>query len=113
EQNHLSKNASKFILTKLKPKFIFAGHDHEGCDITHVIHKQNNDNHSFEAYRTSDFEMRKDELIGQYDSEKIWIVREITVRSVMGGYEGNAGLFEIKSMIGKDGKKVFWMYLKR
>ncbi|CAG8796442.1 6615_t:CDS:1, partial [Racocetra fulgida] len=40
---------------------------------------------------TSDFEMRKDELIEQYDSEKICMVR-----SVMGGYEGNAGLFEIK-----------------
>ncbi|KAF0470279.1 hypothetical protein F8M41_025417 [Gigaspora margarita] len=107
EQNFLSKNASEFILTKLKPKFIFAGHDHEGCDITHVVRINDDDNHSLEAYRTSDFEIRKDELIGQYNSEKIWVVREITVRSVMGGYEGNAGLFEIKSTITEDGNKVF------
>ncbi|CAG8468471.1 13647_t:CDS:2 [Dentiscutata erythropus] len=106
EQNHLSKNASKFILTKLKPKFIFAGHDHEGCDITHVVRIHDDDNHSLEAYRTSDFEMRKDELIGQDDSENILVVREVTVRSVMGGFEGNAGLFEIKSTITEDGNKV-------
>ncbi|CAG8761670.1 11844_t:CDS:2, partial [Gigaspora margarita] len=105
EQNFLSKNASEFILTKLKPKFIFAGHDHEGCDITHIVRINDDDNHSLEAYRTSDFEIRKDELIGQYNSEKIWVVREITVRSVMGGYEGNAGLFEIKSTITEDGNK--------
>ncbi|CAG8604947.1 1083_t:CDS:2, partial [Gigaspora rosea] len=81
------------------------GHDHEGCDITHVVRIHDDDNRSLEAYRTSDFEIRKDDLIGQYNSEKIWVVREITVRSVMGGYEGNAGLFEIKSTITEDGNK--------
>ncbi|CAG8533421.1 6401_t:CDS:2 [Diversispora eburnea] len=105
EQNHLSYNASKFILTKLKPKFIFAGHDHEGCDITHVIHMNNDGDYSLEAYRTFDFEARKKES-GYLDGKRTWVIREITVRSVMGEFGGNAGLFEIHKKRKDNGNEV-------
>ncbi|CAG8577498.1 14779_t:CDS:2 [Acaulospora morrowiae] len=120
EQNHLSQNASRFILTKLKPKFIFAGHDHEGCDVTYVIRTNEGREDSVEAYKTSDFEMRKKEILGVNTSpffddegidwfggvdEKTWVVREVTVRSVMGEFGGNAGLFEIHRRIGSDGNE--------
>ncbi|KAG9296874.1 hypothetical protein G9A89_006829 [Geosiphon pyriformis] len=75
EQNHLSLNASEFILTRLRPRFIFAGHDHEGCDVTHVVRVIN-------------------EETGKVEQE--FVVREVTVRSMMGAYGGNAGLFEIR-----------------
>ncbi|CAG8584026.1 5951_t:CDS:2, partial [Acaulospora colombiana] len=121
EQNHLSQNASKFILTKLKPKFIFTGHDHEGCDVTHVIRTNEGGEYSMEAYQTSDFEMRKTEILGvnkgtleerQLDwygsiDENTWVVREVTVRSVMGEFGGNAGLFEIHRKIKSDGSEEF------
>ncbi|CAG8556449.1 10792_t:CDS:2 [Ambispora gerdemannii] len=97
EQNHLSPNASKFILTRLKPHFIFAGHDHEGCDVTHVarvINKETND-HWIESYRTENFEPNKNEILSG-DGGREFIVREVTVRSTMGEYGGNAGLFEIR-----------------
>ncbi|RHZ86240.1 hypothetical protein Glove_53g92 [Diversispora epigaea] len=106
EQNHLSYNASKFILTKLKPKFIFAGHDHEGCDITHVIHMNDDGEYSLKAYRTFDFEARKKEF-DYSDGDKTWIIREITVRSVMGEFGGNAGLFEIHKKTKDDGNEEF------
>ncbi|CAG8620722.1 3857_t:CDS:2 [Ambispora leptoticha] len=97
EQNHLTPNASKFILTRLKPRFIFAGHDHEGCDVTHVvrvINKETND-YWIESYRTENFEINKNKILSGDDGRE-FIVREVTVRSAMGGYGGNAGLFEIR-----------------
>ncbi|CAH1757075.1 14625_t:CDS:2 [Entrophospora sp. SA101] len=117
EQNHLSQNSSNFILTKLKPRFIFAGHDHEGCDVTHVIrlndnydsNNNNSDEYTIESFRTNIFESKRQEILGrkqdeEYDEDgnlKSWIVREVTVRSMMGGFSGNAGLFEIKKKIPK------------
>nr|CAG8441532.1 1843_t:CDS:2 [Entrophospora candida] len=117
EQNHLSQNSSNFILTKLKPRFIFAGHDHEGCDVTHVIrlndnydsNNNNSDEYTIESFRTNIFESKRQEILGrkqdeEYDEDgnlKSWIVREVTVRSMMGGFSGNAGLFEIKKKISK------------
>jgi len=116
EQNHLTQNSSEFILTKLRPKFIFAGHDHEGCDVIHIVRVNKNENNEEEYlinhYRTQDFEKEKYQIISKDDynedgklKENIWIVREVTVRSVMGSYGGNAGLFEINRLTNKDGSE--------
>ncbi|KAL1922263.1 uncharacterized protein VTP21DRAFT_9802 [Calcarisporiella thermophila] len=87
EQNMLSANASDFLLRHLKPTIIFAGHDHAGCDIAHVLSSNSTD-----AFPT-----------GAISSEHG--VREVTVRSVMAEFGGSAGLFEMKS----DGS---WNYAK-
>ncbi|XP_057454976.1 uncharacterized protein C630.12 isoform X2 [Lotus japonicus] len=34
-QNYVSKESSKYLLDTIKPKFIFSGHDHDQCTITH------------------------------------------------------------------------------
>ncbi|CAI2188827.1 459_t:CDS:2, partial [Funneliformis geosporum] len=114
EQNHLSQNSSEFILTKLRPKFIFAGHDHEGCDVTHIVRINKNEEYSINHYRTRDFEKEKYQIISKDDyyedgklKENVWIVREVTVRSVMGAYGGNAGLFEINRLTSEDGSEEF------
>ncbi|RIA96101.1 hypothetical protein C1645_420212 [Glomus cerebriforme] len=114
EQNHLLQNSSEFILTRLRPKFIFAGHDHEGCDVTHVVRIKENKEYLINHYRTLDFEKEKNQIISGDDysengklKENIWIVREVTVRSVMGAFGGNAGLFEIKRQINKNGSEEF------
>ncbi|PKY49471.1 hypothetical protein RhiirA4_405483 [Rhizophagus irregularis] len=114
EQNHLLQNSSEFILTRLRPRFIFAGHDHEGCDVTHVVRMKENNEYLINHYRTQDFENEKNQIILKNDytengklKENIWIVREVTVRSVMGAYSGNAGLFEINRQINKDGSEEF------
>jgi hypothetical protein len=63
-QNTLSTNATDFILNGLRPKFVFVGHDHEGC-------------------------------IYDHPSKSGDIIREYTLRSMMGDYSGYIGLFEI------------------
>lgn len=75
------------------------------------------DNFVLEAYRTFDFEVRKDEILGKFydkskdnrgnrvDDERTWVIREVTVRSVMGEFGGNAGLFEIHKKRGDDGNE--------
>jgi len=57
---------------------------------------------------------KKNQIISKDDytengklKENIWIVREVTVRSVMGAYSGNAGLFEINRQINKNGSEEF------
>lgn len=114
EQNHLTLNTSEFILTKLRPKFIFAGHDHEGCDVTHIVRINKNEEYSINHYRTRDFEKEKYQIISKDDynedgklKENVWIVREVTVRSMMGAYGGNAGLFEINRLTSEDGTEEF------
>ncbi|KAI4249801.1 MAG: hypothetical protein L6R40_000590 [Gallowayella cf. fulva] len=100
EQNHLSYNAGKGILEGIygmsgnpnaphqglgRNGVILTGHDHEGCDIYH---------HLPEA---SDPEARiwaaeKWASSGQRLNQTIPGIREITVRSMMGQFGGNAGL---------------------
>ncbi|KAI9771778.1 MAG: hypothetical protein M1835_006347 [Candelina submexicana] len=100
EQNHLSFDAGKGILEGLfgmssnseapggglgRRGIILTGHDHEGCDVYHHIPPDaGKDGREWKARRWAD----ASSLI----NDTIPGVREITVRSMMGDYGGNAGL---------------------
>ena len=100
EQNHLSPHASKAILEGVFGKstqpeapagglgrngIILTGHDHEGCDVYHHILQDDKTDESFwRAERTNASTLSR--LSG------VPGIREITVRSMMGDFGGNAGL---------------------
>ncbi|SCU78322.1 LAFA_0A06062g1_1 [Lachancea sp. 'fantastica'] len=79
-QNHLSQDATKRVLNLIfdnnKPGVILTGHDHEGCETWY----------------------NKDSKSGDWTASKTvqastdLHIREITVRSMMGEFDGNAGL---------------------
>lgn len=112
EQNHLSKHASQpgmmqaiFGMSgdleaaahgKGRPGLILTGHDHEGCDVWHYVPI----NSTFAGSEVEDEE----------DKETVWGVsrwrqadpsiahtgiREVTLRSMMGEFGGNAGLLSM------------------
>lgn len=96
EQNHLSKRATDHILNGLMKSgegvaIVLNGHDHEGCDTYHYRRAhtdpsgEGDQDHRWhakhQAFSTS--ERTNSSLIG---------LREITVRSMMGSFHGNAGL---------------------
>lgn len=103
EQNHLSWLTSRIVLDGLfggggvgdgsgkgmgKGGIILNGHDHEGCDIYHHIPlspslAEEEEGWTAEAYASA----RR----AREDAERRG-VREVTVRSMMGEYWGNAGL---------------------
>lgn len=91
EQNHLRETTSASLLTSFfgagKHGVILTGHDHEGCDVRHEygtagwnVTKWEHGAHGVEAKELAAKEAAKEG------------VREVTVRSMMGGYGGNAGL---------------------
>ncbi|KAL0633138.1 hypothetical protein Q9L58_007979 [Maublancomyces gigas] len=91
EQNHLREATSDGLLSEFfgagKTGVILTGHDHEGCDVRHVhgatgwnVTRWEHAAHGLEAKELAAAEAAKEG------------VREITVRSMMGGYGGNAGL---------------------
>ncbi|KAF3918153.1 hypothetical protein ABW20_dc0100929 [Dactylellina cionopaga] len=109
EQNHISQGASEMLLGEVFgsrrigegaiPKgkemgIVLTGHDHEGCDIVHwlgdVEKPDDNGKMNMErGWKAEKWEDRKKEgMIGEKD---LWI-REVTVRSMMGDFGGNAGL---------------------
>lgn len=100
EQNHLSEPSSDYILNGLtsfgKPEnaIVLNGHDHEGCDTYHYRSLASFDSKTDEPgvtaspwqakhHRQSASEIANNSLLG---------IREITVRSMMGSFGGNAGL---------------------
>ena len=100
EQNHLSYNAVKGILEGIygmsgnpdapgqglgRDGIILTGHDHEGCDVYHHLP----DHEDVEA-RTWTADRWDGSMAKENDS--IPGIREITVRSMMGDFGGNAGL---------------------
>ncbi|KAK4220350.1 hypothetical protein QBC37DRAFT_408408 [Rhypophila decipiens] len=108
EQNQLSRDASKGFLEGMlgmsgdvnapgrgrgRPGIILNGHDHEGCDTWHFINQSDP-----EAGQQREWEVkrwrqaRKSGLVGR---EGLPGVREITVRSMMGEFGGNAGLLSM------------------
>ncbi|KAF4618352.1 hypothetical protein G7Y89_g14950 [Cudoniella acicularis] len=105
EQNHLSRDASKGFLEGIfgmhgndnvpghgfgRNGLILTGHDHEGCDIYHYINQTAPPEREWQAMRWQDASSsRINEQPG------IPGLREITVRSMMGGYAGNAGLLSL------------------
>ena len=81
EQNHLSEDMSRRILDGLTKKgsaIVLNGHDHEGCDTVHTHDLNTKD---WQATHYPD--LVSDPAAG---------LREITVRSMMGDFGGNAGL---------------------
>lgn len=100
EQNHISYNAGKGILEGIfgmsgnpnapggglgRNGIILTGHDHEGCDVYHHIPASMEDiEHAWNATR-----WREALLLAR---SPIPGIREITVRSMMGDFGGNAGL---------------------
>jgi hypothetical protein len=106
EQNHLSKETSHFLLdsligiphdsTNAGNAIVLNGHDHEGCDTYHY-----RTHHGDAGQDASDKEMQEDTSTWQArhyshaqhdisDESRIGL-REITVRSMMGSFSGNAG----------------------
>ena len=103
EQNHLSPHASKGIFEGIlgmsgkadspasgrgRNGIVLTGHDHEGCDVYHylpVIADVEVGTREWNATRWSD----SGDMVSK---EGIPGVREITVRSMMGDFGGNAGL---------------------
>ncbi|KAI9828539.1 MAG: hypothetical protein M1819_006596 [Sarea resinae] len=101
EQNHLSPDASKAILEGVfgfnghsdapgggmgRTGIILTGHDHEGCDTLHYVDQVvEGENSNWKAQRWS-------EATTTATKASSPSVREVTVRSMMGDFGGNAGL---------------------
>jgi len=105
EQNHLSASASKGFLEGIfgmsgdsnvagkgfgRYGTILTGHDHEGCDTYHYINQSAPWERYWEAKRWVDAESSR--LV---EADEIPGMREITVRSMMGDFAGNAGLMSL------------------
>ena len=103
EQNHLSLHGSKGILEGIygmsgnvdapasgrgRNGIILTGHDHEGCDVYHYLPPTTD-----EEGRARDWNVTRWSDAGVIAGrEDIPGIREITVRSMMGDFGGNAGL---------------------
>lgn len=78
-QNHLSEEATKKVLNLIfdngKPGIILTGHDHEGCETLYQRFGDKGDWKATKALESANF-----------------YVREITVKSMMGEFNGNTGL---------------------
>lgn len=99
EQNHQSYNAGKGILEGIfgmsgnpeapgrgmgRNGIILTGHDHEGCDIHHYLSGDEDDPPTWKAQKWGEFISHRNKSTPS--------IREITVRSMMGDFGGNAGL---------------------
>jgi len=105
EQNHLSSDASKGFLEGIfgmsgdsfvsgqglgRHGLILTGHDHEGCDTYHFINQSAPPERRWEARRWNDAKAS-----GLLEEARVPGMREITVRSMMGDFAGNAGLLSL------------------
>ena len=105
EQNHLSGAASKGFLEGIfglsgdlnapgqgfgRNGLILTGHDHEGCDVYHYINQSAPPEREWQAARYKDAQAS-----GLEDEAGLPGLREITVRSMMGDFGGNAGLMSL------------------
>lgn len=79
-QNHIGQETTNKVLNLIfnndKPGIILVGHDHEGCEVTY---NRNSDKGEWIATR---------EVQGDAD----YHIKEVTVRSMMGEFNGNTGL---------------------
>lgn len=106
EQNHLSEQVSRqgtleavFGMSgnlnapahgKGRQGLIMTGHDHEGCDVGHFIPSDSTWSEDNEDDRETQWDVRRWK---QRDESNCHTgIREITLRSMMGDYGGNAGL---------------------
>ncbi|KAI5459099.1 hypothetical protein BGZ63DRAFT_270967 [Mariannaea sp. PMI_226] len=108
EQNQLSKDASKGFLEGIwgmaarkgapnkgygRPGLMLNGHDHAGCDTYHFINQTNGTSASARQWEVVRWREAQDmQLPGK---EFFPGRREITVRSMMGDFGGNAGLLSM------------------
>ncbi|KAK3309318.1 uncharacterized protein B0T15DRAFT_515212 [Chaetomium strumarium] len=107
EQNQLSDAASKGFLEGIlgmsgsttapgrgqgRRGIILNGHDHEGCDTWHYINQSIADS---EQRRWEVKRWRQAKAAGIVGREDLPGVREVTVRSMMGEFGGNAGLLSV------------------
>ncbi|KID84805.1 Metallophosphoesterase domain protein [Metarhizium guizhouense ARSEF 977] len=108
EQYLLSSDASKGILEGIfgisrdpqaagrgmgRPGLVINGHDHEGCDTYHFVNQTNGttpDERSWESRKWQDVRVSNIQQLQQHPGR-----REITVRSMMGDFGGNAGLLSM------------------
>jgi hypothetical protein len=105
EQNHLSPPASKGFTEGIfgmnadssvpgkglgRKGLILTGHDHEGCDTYHYINQTAPPQQEWQAMR-----WREAEVARMEEKPAMPGLREITVRSMMGSYNGNAGLLSL------------------
>lgn len=104
EQNHLSNTASAGILNTIyglgqdsrdsdfvpghlgRQGLVLTGHDHEGCDVYHYLPKTN------DSLEWGDWQAEKWTSSSQAKHSGVPGIREITLRSMMGDFGGNAGL---------------------
>lgn len=104
EQNQLSVDASKGFLEGVygmsgnshapgagrgRPGIILNGHDHVGCDTWHFI----NQTATEKQWEVRTWDQAKDEKLVGLDGHPG--IREVTVRSMMGDFGGNAGLLSM------------------
>ncbi|OWP00275.1 hypothetical protein B2J93_3801 [Marssonina coronariae] len=105
EQNHLSKDATKGFLEGIfgmsgnsdapgagfgRNGIILNGHDHEGCNVYHYINQSSTPERQWEA---TTWKKALDHHLDEQTS--LPGLREVTVRSMMGDFAGNAGLMSL------------------
>lgn len=105
EQNQLSADASRGIVEGIfglsgdpeapgsgqgRGGVILNGHDHEGCDTYHFVNQSQGDDAAGREWQVRRFPEAAADGIPAQDA--LPGIRELTVRSIMGGYGGNAGL---------------------
>ncbi|KKA03795.1 hypothetical protein D499_0A02860 [Hanseniaspora uvarum DSM 2768] len=99
-QNHLSMETTDKIMNLLfhngKPGIILTGHDHYGCDVIYNRYsskmKDNAQGLAISHWKASskvDSKSNNKQFTGE-------VVQEITVRSMMGDFDGATGLLEMK-----------------
>lgn len=99
-QNHLSSVTSNKLLNLLfhngKPGIILTGHDHHGCDVIYNRFSTKMKDHP-NGIADSEWKASKKPIKKSEDKQMSGdIVQEITVRSMMGDFEGATGLLEMK-----------------
>ncbi|KAL1901084.1 hypothetical protein Sste5346_002151 [Sporothrix stenoceras] len=110
EQNLLSEDASEGFLQGIfgmhgdrnapgggqgRRGVILNGHDHEGCDTFHYINQSHKISDEDRHWETATWAAARTEGLLGKERDGLPGVREITVRSMMGEFGGNAGLLSV------------------
>lgn len=109
EQNHLSYNAGKGILEGIygmsgnpgapggglgRNGIILTGHDHEGCDVYHHLSESKDESNESRTWKAKRWDPSTGKALRS--NKTIPGIREITLQSMMGEFQGNAGLLSAK-----------------
>ncbi|QGA20380.1 hypothetical protein EYB26_008082 [Talaromyces marneffei] len=117
EQNHLSEHvSSNAILQGIfgmsgetsapvagmgRRGLILTGHDHEGCDVVHFVRRDQHDTQSSESEEENEerkpwqWDARRYSPSSSATESNDPSIREVTLRSMMGEYAGNAALLSL------------------